>query len=114
MGYLKDRIIEVMEPREEPPMEVLLPKGYEMTITPQPWIPASDQMPDVGVRCIIATRVPGRYVIDGEPKDGHEIEFGEWTGDRWKCFSIPCVSIMHPSMVSHWMPMPETPVPRPY
>ena len=78
------------------------------------WISVSDQMPQEGIRCIIATRVPGRYVIDGEPKDGHEIEFGEWTGDRWKCFSIPCVSIMHPSMVSHWMPMPETPVPRPY
>ena len=78
------------------------------------WISVSDQKPQEGVRCIIATRVPGRYVIDGEPKDGHEIEFGEWTGDRWRCFSIPCVSIMHPSMVSHWMPMPEAPVPRPY
>jgi len=74
------------------------------------WISVTDQMPQEGVRCIIATRIPGRHVIDGEPKDGHEIDFGEWAGDRWKRFAIPCVSIMHPSMVSHWMPLPETPV----
>jgi len=73
------------------------------------WISVSDQMPQEGIRCIIATRIPGRHVIDGEPKDGHEIEFGEWHGNRWKCFSIPCVSVMHPSMVSHWMPLPEPP-----
>ena len=74
------------------------------------WTSVSDQMPEEGVRCIIATRIPGRYVIDGEPQDGHEIDFGEWAGDRWKRFAIPCVSVMHPSMVSHWMPLPETPV----
>lgn len=73
------------------------------------WIPVAERMPQQGVRCIIATRVPGRYLIDGEPKDGHEIAFGEWSGDRWKCFSTPCVSIMHPSMVSHWMPLPAPP-----
>jgi hypothetical protein len=73
------------------------------------WIPVSDQLPEPAVRCLIATRIPGRLVIDGEPRDGHEIEFGEWHGDRWKCFSIPCESIMHPSMVSHWMPLPELP-----
>jgi hypothetical protein len=73
------------------------------------WIPVSDEMPQEGVRCIVATRIPGRYVIDGQPKDGYEIEFGEWIGDRWKCFAIPCVSFMHPSMVSHWMPLPHPP-----
>ena len=74
------------------------------------WILVSDEMPPEGVRCIIATRIPGRYVIDGEPKDGYEIEFGEWLGDRWKCLTrVPCPSIMHPSMVSHWMPMPHPP-----
>ena len=87
-------------------------EGHEPPHKPknrQRWTAVSDQMPDEGVRCIIATRVPGRYVIDGQPKDGHEIEFGERHGNRWKCFSIPCISIMHPSMVSHWMPLPEPP-----
>lgn len=74
------------------------------------WIPVSEQLPAEGVRCIVVTRVPGRYVIDGEPRDGHEIELGEWLGDRWKCVSVfPCPSIMHPSMVSHWMPLPMPP-----
>ena len=73
------------------------------------WISVSERLPEEGVRCMMATRVPGRYVIDGEPRDGHEIEFGEWHGDRWKFFAIPCVSIMHPSMVSHWMPLPPPP-----
>jgi len=83
--------------------------GRMFAMSEQRWIPVEKQMPQEGVRCIIATRVPGRYVIDGQPKDGHEIEFGEWAGDRWKCFEVPCVSILHPSMVSHWMPLPATP-----
>ena len=73
------------------------------------WIPSSERLPTPAVRCLIATRIPGRYVIDGEPRDGHEIEFGEWHGDRWKKFGAPWVSILHPSMVSHWMPLPEPP-----
>ena len=78
-------------------------------MTDNRWVPVSVRLPQEGVRCIVATRIPGRYVIAGQPKDGHEIEFGEWNVDRWKCFAIPCVSIMHPSMVSHWMPLPTLP-----
>ena len=83
-----------------------------MTVEPAAWIPVTERLPQEGVQCIIAERIPGRYVIDGEPQDGHEIQFGEWLGNRWKCFSIPCASIMHPSMVSHWMPMPPSPTTR--
>lgn len=83
-----------------------------MAVEPAAWIPVTERLPQEGVQCIIAARIPGRYVIDGEPQDGHEIQFGEWLGDRWKCFSIPCASIMHPSMVSHWMPMPPSPTTR--
>jgi len=73
------------------------------------WISISERLPEEGVRRMMATRVPGRHVIDGQPHDGHEIEFGEWHGDRWECFAIPCVSMMHPSMISHWLPLPEPP-----
>lgn len=73
------------------------------------WISVKDRMPESGVRCIIAERIPGRYVIDGEPKDGHEIEFGEWAGDHWKSFHHPGAWLLRPSMVSHWMPIPEPP-----
>jgi hypothetical protein len=79
-------------------------------LVPQ-WMSVNERLPEEGVRCIIAARRPGRYVIDGEPKDGHEIEFGEWHGNRWKCFSGPGMAIYHPSMVSHWMPLPEPPTP---
>ena len=99
-----------MWPRHERCMIHRLAVEVERLRKEQRWIPVSDQMPTEGVRCIIATRIPGRYVIDGEPKDGHEIEFGEWLGNRWKCCSeFPCPSIMHPFMVSHWMPMPSLP-----
>jgi hypothetical protein len=73
------------------------------------WIPVSERRPAEGVRCIIAVRVPGRYIIDGEPKDGYEIEFGEWHGNSWKSFAGPGKTTLHPSMVSHWMPLPEPP-----
>lgn len=78
-------------------------------MTDNRWIPVGEQMPAEDVRCIVATRIPGRYVIAGQPKDGHEIEFGEWAGNRWRCFGFPGPSLMHPSMVSHWMPMPSLP-----
>lgn len=73
------------------------------------WIPVGKQMPAEDVRCIIATRIPGRYVRDGQVEDGHELEFGEWAGNRWRCFCHPVPCLMHPSMVSHWMALPETP-----
>jgi hypothetical protein len=69
--------------------EVLLPKGYEMTITPQPWIPVSERKPDCdrvllsdGKNVTIATRyAPGAY-------------------DAWDVWE---------KMPTHWMPIPEPP-----
>jgi len=73
------------------------------------WIPVSERLPDDGVRCIIAMRIPGRCVIDGEPKDGYEIAFSEWHGNRWESVSLAGKTTLHPSMVRHWMPLPEPP-----
>lgn len=74
------------------------------------WIPVSERLPDEGVRCIIAMRIPGRFVIDGEPKDGYEIAFSEWHGNRWESVSPPGKTTLHPSMVRHWMLLPEPPI----
>jgi hypothetical protein len=73
------------------------------------WIPVGERLPDDGVRCIIAMRIPGRFVIDGEPKDGYEIAFSEWHGNRWESVSPRGKTTLHPSMVRHWMPLPEPP-----
>lgn len=73
------------------------------------WISVSERLPDEGVRCIIAMRIPGRFVIDGEPKDGYEIAFSEWHGNRWESVSPRGKTTLHPSMVRHWMPLPEPP-----
>jgi hypothetical protein len=63
------------------------------------WIPSSERLPEIAVRCLIATRIP----------DGHKIEFGEWHGDRWKKFGAPWAPILHSPIVSHWMPLPGPP-----
>ena len=73
------------------------------------WIPVSEQLPEHGVRCIIATRIPGRFIISGDPQDGCEIGFGEWGCSRWLSSSAPGKTQLHPSMVTHWMPLPEPP-----
>jgi len=63
------------------------------------WKPVEVQMPPEGVRCLIVERIPG------EPK----VQFGQWHGDRWRSFEPPGETWLHPSMVSHWMPLPPLP-----
>ena len=80
--------------------EVLLPKGYEMTIDPQPWIPVSEQLPpppasewEDGVRVLAWSKGngidPAWFYRDSE------------YGDRWSWDST--------TQPTHWMPLPEPP-----
>ena len=80
--------------------EGLLPKGYEMTVTPQPWIPVSERLPDAA---------DAYLVVCDEQEDGEQIVIstGQYEGDgRW----TPDYNHMLPSyVVTHWMPLPEPP-----
>jgi hypothetical protein len=82
MGYVKRREIESLEPREEPPMEVL------------GWVPVSEDLPKQGQevlatdgkRCGVLSFVDG--YIDAVPLQ-------EWDGP----LIIP----------THWVPLPSPP-----
>ena len=78
----------------------LLPTGYEMTITPQPWIPVSERLPEPssseyedGVRVLAWSKGngidPAWFYRDSE------------SGDRWSWDST--------TEPTHWMPLPEPP-----
>jgi hypothetical protein len=78
----------------------LLPTGYEMTITPQPWIPVSERLPEPssseyedGVRVLAWSKGngidPAWFSRDSE------------SGDRWSWDST--------TEPTHWMPLPESP-----
>ena len=78
----------------------LLPTGYEMTITPQPWIAVSERLPEPssseyedGVRVLAWSKGngidPAWFYRDSE------------YGDRWSWDST--------TKPSHWMPLPEPP-----
>ena len=79
----------------------LLPTGYEMTITPQPWIPVSERLPEERVRVLACGDDPveGPFTLIGyrEP----ESKFGP---AHWH---LPCFAEFGP--VTHWMPLPEPP-----
>ena len=75
--------------------EVLLPKGYGMTITPQPWISVSERLPDRN-EIVLATDQDGVTVGSYSP-----MLDDWWTlhGDR-----------MAPgAVVTNWMPLPKPP-----
>ena len=63
------------------------------------WIPVGERLPTVETRCLIWELIPNQDMA---------IEFASWLGDRWKTHGA-ISSILHPSMVSHWMPLPEPP-----
>jgi hypothetical protein len=72
----------------------LLPTGYEMTITPQPWIAVSERLPEKDGSVLVAwdTREP---VGIGHFSDG------EWVD--------PHFAISEYGRPTHWMPLPEPP-----
>ena len=63
------------------------------------WIPVAERLPQPESRCLIWERIANPEMA---------MEFASWTGDRWKTHGA-ISSILHPSMVSHWMPLPEPP-----
>jgi hypothetical protein len=70
----------------------LLPTGYEMTITPQPWISVSERLPEVQQNVLAA--VAGEVGIAHRYVDGWF-----WDVDEWS----------RPFTPTHWMPLPEPP-----
>lgn len=78
--------------------EVLLPKGYEMTITPQPWIPVSERLPEVGEHVLACwvQRKDGMATAVRRELNGKIV----WSAaDQWNEIDPPMA----------WMPLPEPP-----
>lgn len=73
------------------------------------WIPVSERLPEQDAWCVIAIRVLGRYSGQRPASPGIEADLGKWQGNQWKTLSGPGKTILHPSIVTHWMPLPEPP-----
>jgi len=72
-----------------------LPTGYEMTITPQPWIPVSEGLPDE--RELVMVGWAGR----------RDIGKGYLLNGKWH---DPLVCKPDVNEPTHWMPLPEPPI----
>ena len=80
MGHVKRREIEALEPREEPPMEVL------------GWIPVSERLPEVDENVLASAA--------GEVGIAHRYVDGwYWDVDEWH----------KPFTPTHWQPLPSPP-----
>lgn len=124
MGYLKRRIIEQMEPKEEPPsmgrMKDLLITIYGggdeaveaakqiaglSEIVPHDdeprWIPVEERLPEGSGAVLVAAHEFEFFL--GEPFTDQAVWFdGEfWTGES--------PSAKYPFRITHWMPLPEPP-----
>jgi hypothetical protein len=75
--------------------EVLLPNGYEMTITPQPWIPVSERLPPDNKMVLVNHDGTGIEMAARQPD-------GQWV-ICWTGFETNGVAY------THWMPLPEPP-----
>jgi hypothetical protein len=95
MGYYKRLMIEAMQPKEEPPMEVL------------GWIPVEERLPDRqwdGFSDIVVVAAEnafflGRYYRCDIGDECHECDAD--IGERWY--------IETTAKPTHWMPLPEPP-----
>ena len=83
MGYYKRLMIEAMQPKEEPPMEVL------------GWVPVAARLPDDGVWVLWFNKSWNCQLVVAK-RDGESLD---WGGDL--CHAL--------SGFTHWMPLPETP-----
>jgi hypothetical protein len=115
VGYLKRRIIESMEPKEEPPMghmkdlDIRIRNGGDDAIAaacelmPR-WISVEDRLPNPGADVLIYYGTVG---LDGEMLVAHchvdgKVEWADDVGLR-----------IRSEGVTHWMPLPEPPEVKP-
>jgi hypothetical protein len=75
----------------------LLPAGYEMTITPQPWIPVSERLPERSGAVL-------GFLARSTAKGDHDYHMAwrhmdDRPGLRWN----------GPGEPTHWMPLPPEP-----
>jgi hypothetical protein len=72
----------------------LLPTGYEMTITPQPWIPVSERLP---------VDIPHGYCLVTDGTDVGTANYSKESKVFDHCIDRDCWK------PTHWMPLPEPP-----
>ena len=79
--------------------EVVLPKGYEMTITPQPWIPVTERLPEDGDTVwayeggdyvFLADFSSGRFLSVGHQLDREGLNYEQYKGiTHWMEVAMP-------------------------
>ena len=79
----------------------VLPEGFKMTITPQPWIPVEERLPEERVKVLTCGDDPveGPFTLIGLREPASKFGPAHW--------HLPCFSEFGP--VTHWMPLPEPP-----
>ena len=89
MGLLKRRIIEAMEPKEEPPMTA-----------PLGWIAVTERLPEDGEDVLVRIRYGHKFVCAVAYRvSGNDC----WTISVGDFFDFPN------EQATHWMPLPEPP-----
>jgi hypothetical protein len=81
--------------------EVVLPKGYEMTITPQPWIHVSERLPDTNVNVLVYIPVSEEKTFIASLDEGGMWFSSDPTADAY--------SLGEDGAPTHWMPLPAPP-----
>ena len=89
MGYYKDKWIEQMEPKEEPPMEVL------------GWVPVEERLPEDNGPVLVAAHEFEFFLGEPFTDQAHWFDGEFWTGES--------PAAKYPFRITHWMPLPEPP-----
>ena len=99
MGYLKRRIIEDMEPKEEPPMDAL------------GWIPVTERLPEIAPLGVTATVIVAHaeYTAQREPTGRFAVSPASYLGsDQHGAFFKSMINGRRLDSKA-WMPLPEPP-----
>lgn len=98
MGYYKRLMIEAMQPKEEPPMEVL------------GWIPVEERLPKEYETVLVATDGGVAAAEIRLPDEEYDIDEPWWMVFKDKRErSISWAGFVKLRDVTHWMPLPEPP-----